>query len=127
MNKKIVLAISCLSFVLLLPGCASIFGDNSKTVQVNSQPQNAQVLVNNMPMGTTPLCMSVPNTWSPTLLTFRKCGYADQCAQVNTAFQPVGILNIFFWPGFIIDAAAGNMMKVSPQSRNIYAVLAKPV
>lgn len=110
---------------MLLSGCATMFGDNSKVVHVNTHPQNAELFVNNMPVGLTPSTITVANTWSPTLLTFRKKGYLNQTAQVNTAFQPIGILNIFFWPGFVIDAISGNMMKITPESRNIDIHLAK--
>ena len=107
----------------IFSGCASVAGDNSKIVHVSSKPAGAKVYVNNVPMGTTPTQIAVNNTWSPTLVTFKKKGYEDTNAQVNTAFQPVGILNIFFWPGFIVDAASGNMMKVAPESRVINADL----
>lgn len=122
---KTLLLVTSLSFILLLSGCASLFGNNNKTVRVNSNPEQAQVLMNNMPVGTTPLCVTVPSTWSPTLLTFKKRGYTDQCAMINTTFQPIGALNIFFWPAFIIDAVAGNTMKISPESRNICLSLSK--
>lgn len=122
---KIIQSIALLSAAFILNGCASVIGDNNKSVQVNSQPQGAKVFANNMPVGTTPTTISVPSTWSPTVLTLKKKGYADQNTVINTAFQPVGVLNIFFWPGFVIDAATGNMMKVAPESRTIYASLDK--
>jgi len=124
---KILLSVLSFSTVLLLSGCASIFGDNNKTVRVNSRPQAAQVYANNMPVGTTPVSVTVPSTWSPTVLTFKKRGFADQTAQVNTAFQPIGILNVFFWPGFLVDAIAGDTMKIAPESRTVFANLSPPV
>ena len=124
---KHLLSATSLSLILLLSGCSSLFGDNSKTVQVNSKPEHAQVFANNMTVGTTPVLMSVPSTWSPTVLTFKKAGYSDQTAQIDTTFQPIGVLNIFFWPGFVIDAISGNMMKIKPESRTIYANMSKPV
>jgi hypothetical protein len=111
------------SMMAMLGGCASVAGDNSKIVHVSSKPAGAKVYVNNIPMGTTPTQIAVNNTWSPTLVTFKKKGYEDTNAQVNTAFQPIGILNVLFWPGFIVDAASGNMMKISPESRTINAEL----
>jgi hypothetical protein len=118
---QILLAATALSSLI---GCASIAGDNSKVVHVNSKPEGAKVYANNIPVGTTPTQISV-NTWSPTLLTLRKKGYPDVNTQVNTTFQPIGVLNILFWPGFIIDAATGNMMKVAPESRVINADLSR--
>ena len=107
----------------ILSSCASIAGDNSKMVQVNSTPQGAKVYLNNAPVGTTPTQIAINNTWSPTVITLKKKGYEDSSAEINTAFQTVGLLNIFFWPGFIIDAATGSTMKITPESRAINADL----
>ncbi len=123
---KGLLPATIINLALFLSGCATIFGENGKTIQVHSQPENAQVLINNMPVGTTPALVTIPSTWSASTLTFRKKGYADQYAQVNTSFQTVGLLNIFFWPGFIVDAVSGDMMKISPDSRATYVNLSKP-
>jgi hypothetical protein len=122
---KHLLTAASLSAIILLSGCASIFGDNNKTVQVNSHPAHAQVFANNLPVGETPVLISIPSTWSPTVLTLKKKGYVEQSAVVNTTFQPVGILNIFFWPGFVIDAISGDMLKIRPESRVVNADLAK--
>lgn len=116
---KTISKLSLMLSIAILNGCASIAGDNSKIVHVSSKPQGAKVYANNVPVGTTPTQILVNNTWSPTLVTFKKKGYEDSQTQVNTTFQNVGILNIFFWPGFIIDAAAGNTMKIAPESRVI--------
>ncbi len=112
-----------LALFLGLTGCASMFGSNDRSIHVNSRPQGADVYVNNNLVGVTPTMITVPSTWSSTLVTFKKRGFQPQYAQVNTQFQPIGLLNILFWPGFIIDAAAGNMMKVSPDSKAVNAML----
>lgn len=121
---KLIIKKSLVGLVMAtLCGCASIAGDNSKVVRVSSNPQGAKVYANNIPVGTTPTKVVVNNTWSPTLLTFKKKGYQDTNAEVNTSFQTIGLLNLFFWPGFVVDAATGNMMKVAPESRVIDAQL----
>lgn len=107
-----------------LAGCATIFGDNSRAVQVNSKPSGAQVLVNGAPQSATPATVNINSTFSPPTITVQKPGYQSQTVNVNTTFQPVGILNILFWPGFIIDAISGDMMKITPDSRNINVNLA---
>lgn len=104
--------------VLSLSGCATIFGTNDHSVQVDSKPQGADVYLNTMSMGTTPIKLPI-NTWSPGMITLKKPGYKTQSVLPQTQFQMVGILDVFFWPGFIIDAAAGNTMKIAPESRLI--------
>lgn len=122
--KKILSAL-VVGSMLLLTGCATMFGDNNKVIHVDSHPHDAQIYANNNPVGTTPASIAVPSTWSPTLLTFKKKGYVTQTAQVNTSFQPIGLLNLLFWPGFVIDAISGNMMKISPESRAINVAMPK--
>ncbi|MEI6806893.1 MAG: hypothetical protein WCK49_10395 [Myxococcaceae bacterium] len=41
----------------------------------------------------------------------KKDGYQDANLIIKKKFDPISILNIFFWPGFIIDAASGAMMR----------------
>lgn len=120
---KIIHKVAALALILVISGCASVAGDNNKIVRVTSKPEGAKVYVNNNPVGITPTRVAINNTWSPTLITFRKKGYEESSSQVNTSFQTIGLLNLFFWPGFIVDAATGNTMKVSPESRTINADL----
>lgn len=113
-----------LSFALA--GCATVFGDNGRTVQVNSTPAGADVLVNGVNAGTTPTTIAINSTFSPPSILVRKPGYQEQTAQINTQFQTIGILNIFcLIPGFAIDAISGNMMKISPESKSINVNLQK--
>ncbi len=58
------------------------------------------------------------------IIKVAKKGYAPVTQEVQTSFQAVGLLNLFvFWPGFIIDAVTGDMMKVT--TTNIHVPLAK--
>lgn len=38
-------------------------------------------------------------------------GYDQRSILLQNGFNGVSILNIFFWPGFIVDAATGTLMK----------------
>jgi hypothetical protein len=119
MIMKNLMSIGIFISIIGLSGCATLFGENNKTVQVNSIPEGAQVYMNGSLIGTTPTTLSIPSTFSPPPIAIRKKGYQQQTAQIDTTFQPVGALNILFLPGFIIDAATGDMMKISPESRSI--------
>lgn len=39
--------------------------------------------------------------------------------EISQSFQFLGILNILFWPGFIMDALTSDMMKISPELHNL--------
>jgi len=110
MNRKmLIIAISVLP---LLSGCSTLFGNNNRLVQVTSQPSGAQVYLNGQPMGTTPATVQVPSP-NNNYVRVEKTGYQSNIQMVDSSFQPVGVLNILFWPGFIVDAVTGDMMKVS--------------
>lgn len=114
-------------FVLLfaLAGCATIFGDKDRAVKVNSYPSGAKIYVNNGYMGTTPTTLTLSDIWSSNLITVKAPGYEPATRNITPAFQPVGFLNILFWPGFIVDAATGNMMKIPNDAKNITFTLDK--
>ena len=120
--------LKCLSLAtafITIGGCASMFGDNTRQVSVNSEPSGANVYYRGQLVGQTPTTVNLENVSSPAVLKLEKQGYTAQFATVNTEFQPIGLLNIFFPPGFLIDTFAGNSMRISKDSRDIKVVLQK--
>ena len=109
---------------LSLAGCASLFGNNNRNVTVTSTPAGATVYYNGQNVGTTPANFQIESPWGVNSVRLEKEGYEPSLQQVQTGFQPVGILNIFFWPGFLVDAVTGDMMKI--KNPNIFSPL-KPV
>ena len=88
-----------------------MFGNKNRTVAVNSSPQGAKVFLNGNLVGRTPSSITVANP-SGNVITLQKSGYYTGESSIPTHFQGVGFLNIFFWPGFIVDAATGDMHAV---------------
>ncbi|MDF2530351.1 MAG: hypothetical protein K0Q57_1231 [Gammaproteobacteria bacterium] len=117
MYKKLLISAS-LASCLLLTGCATMFGDNDRTVTVRSAPPGAQVLLNGQVAGVTPLTVTVPQV-SDNYITVQKAGYQTSTQYIPTQFQNIGWLNILIWPGFIVDAISGDMMKLSTHSVNV--------
>lgn len=112
MIKKISLTGLAIVSTLALSGCATLFGNNGRSVSVNTQPQGAQVYLNGQPIGTTPTTVQLASI-SNNYLQISKKGYQTTSVQIDTTFQKVGLWNILFWPGFIVDAVSGDMMKIS--------------
>lgn len=108
------------AMMLVLAGCASIAGDNTRLVKVNSYPAGAGIYVDNQQYGVTPATISLPTyIYGGKTVTLKKRGFQTQTQVVNTAFQPVALFNVLFWPGFIIDGATGNLVKIDPANRNL--------
>jgi hypothetical protein len=109
-----------LSLATAITGCASIAGDNTRTIKVTSKPSGAGVYVDNQQYGVTPASITLPNDiYGGKTVSVKKRGFEEQSKVVNTKFQPVAALDILFWPSFIIDGATGNIVKVDPASRQL--------
>lgn len=111
MKKWIGVAASVVMAVSL-SGCATLFGSSNRTVQVNSEPKGAEVYLNGQPVGVTPATVVVASPMSSNYIMIAKKGYQTTTLPISTSFQKIGILNIFFWPGFIVDALTGDMMTI---------------
>jgi len=109
--------------VLNLTACSTIFGNKDRHVTVNSVPPGAEVYLNGEAMGRAPVTVQVVNPLFSNTIAVKKDGYKPLYQPIMTSFQPIGLLNIFFWPGFIIDAVTGSMMKV--ETHNVTANLAR--
>lgn len=111
-----------LAFLLSLSiaGCASIAGDNTRAVKVDSYPSGAAIYVDNQQYGVTPAVITLPTyIYGGKTVTVRKKGYQEQTMVVNSKFQPIALLDIFLWPTFLIDAATGNIVKIDPADLNL--------
>jgi hypothetical protein len=121
---KLIKLLSMGAVVLTFTGCASIFGDNNRTVKVSSYPQGAGIYVDNKQYGVTPATVTLPNNiYGGKTVTFKKAGYAEQTQAINTKFQPVALLDILLWPTLIVDGVAGNLVKVDPADTAVNAKL----
>ncbi len=93
--------------LLALAGCATIFSSGPTDLNFNSEPEGAQVLVNNEPLGTTPVMLEL-HANKKYVITFRKDGCKDATVQLDTHVQAgFVILDIFAPLGLIIDLVTG--------------------
>ncbi len=121
--KTIKLLAAC-AVAVVMTGCASIAGSNTRAVNVTSYPSGAAIIVDNQQYGVTPAIITLPNyIYGGKSVTLRKSGYRDQSQMVNSKFQPIALLDILFWPTFFIDAATGDMVKIDPANLNVHAKL----
>lgn len=120
---KLLTSIVTVLFLVSISGCATLFGNNSRTVHVNSDPAGASIYLDGNPVGTTPGIVTIDSTWSNHNILLKKNGYEPRYASINSTFQPVTILDVLFWPTLIVDGISGNMMKIADSSRTINADL----
>lgn len=122
-----IISVAAIAAVLLaLSGCASIAGDNTRAVKVNSQPSGATINVDNKQFGVTPAVITLPPyIYGGKVVTLKKKGFQDQSIMVNSKFQPIALLDILFWPSIIIDGITGSMVKIDPANLDINAKLSR--
>lgn len=109
-------------FILTLTGCASMFSGSTDVINV-SVPSNtqAQIFYGNRFVGVGAASFnfkrSLSNTKQITVNGLNNCVYP--AVDINTTFNAVALLNIFFWPGFIIDALTGSLVKADETSYSV--------
>jgi hypothetical protein len=128
---KLVNSIVC---TLLLTGCATIFTGTNQAVNVDviDQTTNKELdqvkcnitdssgMVYNL--GSNPGAVVVSKSSSPLQVRCDQDGYQSYTGVINSNFNSVTLLNIFFWPCFFVDMATGAMTKYPGQ----YSVLMRP-
>ncbi|WP_186644959.1 PEGA domain-containing protein [Fluviispira vulneris] len=108
----------------LLTSCASMYGDNTRLVKVDSQPQGADIYIDGARVGKTPSVITLSSyIYGGKTLVLRKENFSETSIMVNSKFQPVGIWNILNGFGFLIDAATGNILKIDPANLSVHTEL----
>lgn len=107
MKKMLAASLSMLS----LSGCGTILTGQTDTLTFRSVPSGATVEINGNSVGRTPVTVPVQRSMSQPQVQLRLEGYEPRTVPLQNSFNTMSALNIFFWPGFIVDAATGSIMK----------------
>lgn len=98
--------------LLILSGCATLFSGTDEDITFNSDPAGATVIVDGVAVGTTPTTVEIDRPGLNDMdVTVQLDGYDTRTFELSKEFNMVSILNIFFWPGFIVDALTGALFK----------------
>ncbi|WP_161624263.1 PEGA domain-containing protein [Spongiibacter marinus] len=106
--KRSLIALS----LFFIASCATIISGTSQTLVFSSEPIGAQVLLDGRPVGVTPLTISVKKN-SFDIVEFRKKGYKSQTLPMETSFDGVTLLSIF-WDLGTTDVLSGAAWEYSP-------------
>ena len=93
--------ICVLALLVLGSGCATVLSGSTETLHVDSKPQGITVRVDGQTL-TTPAAieLSVKSNHEVIFPNGEK-------VMVKRTLDGTTFLNVFFWPGFIVDAATG--------------------
>ncbi len=120
-KKLSLIALSSL-LIIALTGCATIFKGPTEDVDISSDPDRAEVYVNGVLMGRTPIALQLRSA-DQHVIEFRKEGYDSRTVILNGSVG-VGWIILDVFTGFlpvIIDAITGDWYHL--ETTNVRAAL----
>ena len=118
--------LSLIAIVAAAPGCATLVSGSQRSINVNSEPAGAEVLLNGMPVGRTPAVVNLTSNGASNL-EVRLPGYQSQYVPMQRVFNNATLGNLCLLPlgllpglvGFAVDAATGSMYSLTPDQVNV--------
>ena len=99
--------------LLLTSSCATIFSGTRDDVYFTSEPSGALVRIDGREVGYTPCVVPVKRRLdsSSRWVEYDLPGYELRGVPFNSEFNWVAVINILWWPGILVDAASGALMR----------------
>lgn len=112
-----------LVLALVTSACATLFNSGVKTVSLGSEPAGAEVLINGITRGTTPVSLDL-NNHETHIVVFRREGYRDTtCTLTSSVGAKWVVLDVLFGlVPVIIDAATGAWKGIDQGACNVNMV-----
>ena len=105
---------------LMVQGCATLFNSSIKTVSMSSTPADAEIWINGVNRGRTPISLDLDNHRDH-LVVFRKEGYQDVACELTTSIGATWII-LDVLGGLVpvvIDAATGEWNGIQQNTCNV--------
>jgi hypothetical protein len=98
-------------------GCATVFSSSGQDINVTSNVEGAEVLLDGVPIGETPLTFYLDrDTFKRHELTLRDDDHRTRTVQVHKSLNSTALSNCTFILSWGTDALTGAMMEYSPES-----------
>lgn len=109
--------------VISLAGCATVLSGTSQTIHIQVVDEANQRVLSNATCSvadgngsiysitSNPTAIVVGKGNGPIRINCRRPGYRQTNMAVGDSFNAVTIVNVLFWPGFIVDAVTGAYKK----------------
>lgn len=102
------------ALILLISGCATIISDSSENVTFDSSPSGADVFIDGVRMGKTPVTVTLRKSKKDTVM-FKLDGHKTVTRDLTKSFDGVALINVF-WDLSTTDAITGAIMEYDPKS-----------
>jgi hypothetical protein len=105
------------TLLLATSGCATIFSSSGQDINITSNVEGAEVLLDGIPIGETPLTFYLDrDTFKRHELTLRHEDHRTRTVQVHKTLNSTALSNCTFILSWGTDALTGAMMEYSPES-----------
>lgn len=122
MLRKASLLLASAISLALLSGCATVFTGTTQSIYVSAADQQQNELAHvscniidssgaDYHLSANPGTVLVPKGKGPLQVRCEQPGYNNYSGAIGSTFNAVTLLDIFFWPTFIVDFATGAAMK----------------
>ena len=110
-------------FTVFLAGCATVLSGTTQHVRIKVIDNTTQEPLHDVNctvmdgrggqyfLTTNPGVVTVARTNDPLTITCSKPGYKQLNTSVGDSFNTTSLVNVLFWPGFIVDAVTGSYKK----------------
>lgn len=102
--------------LLLLASCSTIIKGTSQAITFTSTPSGAEVLIDGVSMGVTPLTVKLKKNKYSTVL-IKKVGYYAQTKPIDKEYDPTTLFNIT-WDSSTTDFITGAAYEYEPNHYN---------
>lgn len=119
--------ITILITAVFLTGCSTVFNTSTQTVELNTMPYNAKIIIDGNKYGTTPQKVNL-HRGDAHLIRFELDGfepYEIMLTQKVSNWVWLNVLNGFL-PGWAIDMFSGSMYNLLPDNITAELTPAKP-
>lgn len=99
---RMMLSLLMLGYLVVLSSCSSVINGTTQEITINSNVEGAEVTLNGLPLGTTPVIRARIKREEKYFLRIRKEGYKDYDTTLHTAFDK------WFWGNIVIGGLLGS-------------------
>ena len=97
-----------------LYGCAGLFHGTSQTINFNSSPEGAEVIIDGVSRGVTPLAVKLKKNSADSVM-IKKEGYKTITMPLEKKYDGLALLNVF-WDCSTTDLITGAIYEYEPGS-----------
>ena len=105
-----------LSAVSFSSGCGTLFSDKAQMISISSEPAGAEVLLDGVPQGFTPVDMVIERSSARKIVSVRTPSLPTKQFALTRTLNAISILNLTSVLSWATDLATGGMFEYAPNS-----------